>query len=256
MSEAESIFLNTFLRAAGLFGSIGLYRHISLRSIGLVIPGLIESNRSFSESLANDVENERFFVGVDGRERFFEHIGGIEGLTKMLSSQNIESYKAVVDATCLVFAHSVLDGAVLDYCRVCSLLAPCDWVHLIAGKKISVREIRDATLEEITTREVASYVDSLDRASLLHKLDRLFQVCHPPSTIGVLTKPYSYDRDRISAIDDTRHEIIHKSGPIAPIPTIEGDIEYLMDTNTFLMSIVNSKYNVRFDPALMFKKQT
>ena len=49
-----------------------------------------------------------------------------------------------VDAASIVFAHSVLDAAALDYCRVTALVAPGDWESVIDQRQVKLSDLRGA----------------------------------------------------------------------------------------------------------------
>ncbi len=70
------------------------------------------------------------------KKGFLESLGGIPGgipsAVKQLTNIKLNSYKASIDASSIVLAHSILDSAAFDYLRVIQLVAPLeDWATFI-----------------------------------------------------------------------------------------------------------------------------
>ena len=164
-----------------------------------------------------------------------------------MAQDQLKNYKASVDAASLIFAHSIIDNAALNYCRCCALANHNDWDKFVEKKKISLEELKKLSIDEIFSKKVYEYIDSLDRESLLLKADRLFQICQPPSGFTPLHN-YAYDRERLVQLDEMRHEIAHKSSSVPMLPAGDEDILFLQQTANFFMALVNSKYKLKIDP--------
>jgi hypothetical protein len=52
----------------------------------------------------------------------------------------IDNAHVAADAACIVFAHSLIDGAVLDYCRVSAMLNVDDWASEVLTEKITLQQ--------------------------------------------------------------------------------------------------------------------
>jgi hypothetical protein len=71
----------------------------------------------------------------------------------------------------------------------------------------------------------------------------------PPGFVGV--KNFAFDRERLKALDEMRHDIVHSRGPVVELPHGDDDILFLQKTATFLLSLVNQRYEVKIDPTYM-----
>ena len=89
----------------------------------------------------------------------------------------------------------------------------------------------------------------MERRSLLEKIDKLFQICQPPSQYSPI-KNHSYDREKIEILDGLRHEIVHGNGLESILPSCDEDIKYMVDTANFLMALVHEKYKVKINPTV------
>ena len=229
------------------FAVVSSFRRISELGLPAATLNIYEEYLQFANELFNDPQHESLFID---KQKALETLGGVEALGSKMVSEQIANYKASVDAASLIFAHSVLDNAVLNYCRCSALASPTDWEKFIEKKKITVEDIKDSSTDEIVNKKVNEYIDSLDRESLLYKADRLFQVCRPPAKFSPLHN-YSYDRKRILKLDEMRHEIVHGSSSVPLLPLGDADIWFLQQTANFYMSLVNFTYNLKIDPSLM-----
>ncbi len=251
MEDAEKLFTETFNVAASRFAVVSSFREISRLGLPHATIHIYDQYLEFADELFNDPQNDKLFID---KQKAFDQLGGVENLGAQLAQDNLKKYKASVDAASLIFAHSIIDNAALNYCRVCALLNHNDWEIFIKNKKLSVEEIRDQSIDQILKIKVHEYIDSLDRESLLFKVDRLFQVCRPPLNFSPLHN-YAYDRERLKKLDQMRHEIVHESSSVPLLPSGDEDIWYLQKTANFFMALVNYKYEVKINPNLMFKAQ-
>jgi hypothetical protein len=136
---------------------------------------------------------------------------------------SVAAFEYALDAACLIFAHSVLDSAALDWCRVCARAAPNDLLHRIDQKRFTVSEIKETSFPELQQRAIEQFFESLERESLIKKLDLMFELCRPrPGFQGL--RGYRYDRDRIVALDNLRHEFVHGDGVGVRLPQAEADL--------------------------------
>ena len=65
---------------------------------------------------------------------------------------------------------------------------------------------------------------------------------------------YSFDRGRIEAFDEQRHGIIHGGAlgkPLSIFTVSDESVVYLMQTGWFLAGLVNFKYKLQIDPAII-----
>ena len=58
------------------------------------------------------------------------------------------------------------------------------WQPFIENKKVSLKDIGGRTYEEVCEQKLDDYLKQFEKESLLTKVDRLFQVCRPPSVFS------------------------------------------------------------------------
>jgi hypothetical protein len=161
---------------------------------------------------------------------------------------------AEVDAASLVLGHSVLDGAALDYCKVCALTAPDDWAESVDKKTVEFRELRSYSYSDLLRDRLAKFFEDLDQKPLAKKIDLLFQRCKPPVGWRPL-RDYEYDPERLVRIDRIRHEVVHGKGPEAVRDLKPEDHEFLQRTHMLLLLLVHQRYGIQVAPDEMVGRQ-
>ena len=146
-------------------------------------------------------------------------------------------------AASLVFAHSVFEGCVYDLLRMTVEAGPEDWLPLINNKQVTVNEIATQGKDDILLRLVEERLGSLDRQSVLEKIDRLFAIVAPPPNRQKFPN-YVYDRGRIEELDRIRHTVVHEDplgyGPLR----LEDDVNYLLVSLLWLGDPLIDKYDL------------
>jgi hypothetical protein len=172
-------------------------------------------------------------------------------LTKAITEQSVTTFESALDAATLIFAHSVLDSAALDWCRVCALAEPEDFMPHIDQKKVTLSEVQRAEYSELRETAINGYLDRLEREPLIKKLDLIFSLC-PPSPTFVGIEDYRYDRDRIIALDNLRHDYVHRGALSVRLPRGDDDLSFLSLTDAFLLFLVIQRFGIRLWPIFNF----
>ncbi len=209
-----------------------------------------KQNIELGYKLAFDPAFEKYL----NREAFLAS-GLAQSLPNIMTQQAVETFEGALDASSLVFAHSLLDGTVHDYCRLCAMIAPRDFLPFVGEKKLALNEIEGQSFENLLGNLIEVYLTNLEKESLLRKADFLFQICRPPSGFAPM-EGYTFSRSRLADLDALRHRIVHTVGPLTRIPNSEDDFEFLWKTGNFLFCLVNNKYDVKIDPRYIIELWT
>ena len=168
----------------------------------------------------------------------------LESEAKRMTEKSVTAFESALDAASLIFSHSVLDAAAFDWCRVCALACPDDFMPYIGNRQFSLAEVQAAPFSELREKAIGRHLEILERESLLKKLDVLFALCHPPPSL----QNYSYDRKRIADLDTLRHDYVHRGWVGGRLPQGDDDLVFLSNTTTFLFHLVTQRYGIRLDP--------
>jgi hypothetical protein len=246
MSTAEDVFSETFGRFMSNWSFIFSLRHISEVVLPLAPKTLAPANAEIVEIFAADPNYNKIFVNLDGSwSPWSEKFKG--SMSADITAIEVSNARKAIDAASLVFAQSMLDDSAWSYCQVCALIAPQDWEPFVEAKKIDFAAVRSKSSDAIRDELVQVALSQLERESLLKKVDMLFRLCNPPKGFAPIDN-YIFDRDRLEAIDNKRHLIIHANGLKAELQNIDDDLEYIRETSVFLMGLVHQKYGVQIHP--------
>ncbi|MBV8658701.1 MAG: hypothetical protein JO142_12830 [Burkholderiales bacterium] len=166
-----------------------------------------------------------------------------------LTKSAISVFRLHLDSASLVFAHSILDAALLDLCDVCSMLAPRDWLPVLALKKVDIGSVFNKGMDDLLHELIQKKLEELERESLLKKVDLIFQLCQPDGRV-VEPAGFRFDRDRLLSLDGFRHEIVHSNGKRDDSRDIDADLEFMRNCGLHLWCHVNLRYGIRLDPNL------
>ncbi len=165
-------------------------------------------------------------------------------IRKLFHEVSRDAAKAVVDAAAIVFAHSVLDATIHRLCCATAEFGPGEWADEIEQKQISFHEMRSAPIEEIQKNLIRTYLEKLERESLLRKCDVLLRVLKPRSTRGVLTG-FRYSRPRLAELDKLRHDAVHKLYFHRKCRQPRAKLEYLFKTGELFLNLVCKHLNIQ-----------
>jgi hypothetical protein len=209
-------------------------------------PSAAETIAEETEKTARDLLGSPNF-GTEKQRR--EAMAPLEMQVRGATLDTIHNAQAAAEAACIVFAHSMIDAAVLDYCRVAAMLDVEDWVPEVLADKITLQQARSTDLDVLLRDAVEGYMKRLGNKSLLAKIDVLQTVCKPGG--AEIRKGYRFDRARIKAMDDLRIAIIHKDTFGERIPATGDDLAYLWETNLYLSELISHRYGLRLSARAM-----
>jgi hypothetical protein len=242
MTEAEKLFNQIFKRWTERQSFILSFRYATTEALAAAVKRIKAEKEIFVNGLVKSDEYDKIFID---KPKFFE-ANPPEKLVKEMTEATVKYGQVGVDAASIVFAHSFVDGAALDYCRVTTLIAPRDWEPALDQRQIKLSEIRELGYDTALRKKLDEYLEQLERESLLKKADLLFARCKPPEKWSPM-RDYVYDRDHLKILDDCRHDIIH-GNEIAIINHAHEEVDYLMRTVLFFMGLVNLRYGIKLDP--------
>ena len=250
MPTAEDVFSETFGRFLKNWSVIISLRQVADVALPIAEEALAGIHGDFVERVAIDPEYKKIFINLDGKVAPLSDKAK-ELIRTAMTQGVITSARSAMDASSLVFAQSILDDCAWSFCRVCALAAPQDWEKLIDGKKIDLEAVRAKTPDVIRNELIEAKLSQLERQSLLTKVDLLLRLCPPPQDFAPIGN-YAFDRQRLEGIDNGRHRIIHSNGFGEALANVEEDLEFVLKTANFLMSLVNQKYGVQLHPLKIF----
>ena len=220
MKDAEQLFTEIFSASMSKLSAVYNFRWMGQLGLPQAKRDAEWQHKRSASNLAYAKEHANLF-NVD-REVLIA-AGIFDKLAQDMTEKAVANYEAALDAASLVFVHSVVDGAALDYCRVCALIAPEDWLPYVDKKRLALADIKGKSFEKLLDETISVHLGNIERDSLTQKLDLLFALCKLPAKYQPM-KDYRYDRDRIVALDKLRHDYVHGDGPTRRLPQGDDDI--------------------------------
>ncbi|MBI4265174.1 MAG: hypothetical protein HY657_12430 [Acidobacteria bacterium] len=162
----------------------------------------------------------------------------------------IEDARIAAAAASIVFAHSLLDEAVNEYCAVSALLNPDDWRSFVEDTSVALRDVEAKGLEELRRDAVSKYLKKLSNQSLLNRIRVLHNVCEVGKN-EILTG-YSFDGERIDRFDKLRHNIVHK-GELQDVNDVAPELEFIERTTVYLSALITHRYGIVIGPEAMIE---
>ena len=242
--EAVVLFSRTWGASLSRFSTILTFRSVAKFGLPAVTEQVLKESTHIAHELFNDPRYDNLFKDKNG---VIELLGGLDRVIEEMTKKKIKIFHYSIDAASLIFAHSILDGVALEYCRTTALASPSSWEGFVSLKQIKLQDIRGSTYDNILRMKIDAHLQALERESLKAKIDRLFAVCHPPAGFAPIDG-YGFDGDRLDTLDSNRHEIVHGQGQTNPLPGGDDDIWFLMQTSNYLMLMVNLRYDLKIDP--------
>lgn len=238
--DAERLAQEIFIRTADAKLSVFAFR--GMGQLGLPHAKNEEARtweQNFKRGFARAEEIAAFSGQKDSFHRFFENEA------KRITDKSVTAFESALDAASLIFLHSILDTAAFDWCRVCAVACPDDFMPYIGNRQFTLTEVQAASFSELREKAICRHLETLERESLLKKLDILCALCHPPPS---LLQNYSYDRKRIVDLDTLRHDYVHRGWVGGRLPQGDDDLVCLLNTTSFLFHLVTQRYGIRLDP--------
>jgi hypothetical protein len=248
MPDAERVISQTFMTAMTNFAMIRSFRRIAHLGFARATPVVHKESFALAATVYEGTEYDRFFLDKPGALRA---MGDQQVFGATVAENQLDRFQAGIDAASLIFAHSVLDAAALEYCRATAITSPSSWEPFVEKKQLALASIKGRDYESILQDEIRVSLETLERQSLMTKIDRLFQVCRPGSDFGGI-KNYQLDRERLSQLDKLRHEVVHRPGTVRTLPRGDDDLWFLEQTSAFLLALVHMRFGLRVDSTKVF----
>lgn len=169
-------------------------------------------------------------------------------LAVALTKESRAGAERSIEASSIVFAHSILDATALDYCETVSILKPESWADRVSSRQFALNDIKTASYGELLQRAIKKSLEEFDKKSLLQKIGLLFALCRPDPAWQPMSD-YKYSSEWIKKFDKLRHEIVHGDAAEAALPAMERDIWLAQKTCAYMMALLAHSFGFRIDPA-------
>ncbi len=196
MESAEEIFSKAFNSVTSRFAAIFSLRKVADLGVPAVTPAIYQEWKDFAFDLFHNDENDKFFIDKQGA---LETAGGVENLGQEIAQNEIAKFRSAIDGASLIFAHSVVDDAVLEYLKVTCAHSTEPWIPFIENRNVKLSEISGKNYAQLVDEKISILLNELERQSLLVKSDRLFQICRPDADFSPIND-FTFSRNRFTSV--------------------------------------------------------
>lgn len=156
---------------------------------------------------------------------------------------------AAAEAAILLFGHSVLDAVATELCEIIADVAPELWEDALHDRKIRLKDLKEHGSYSATVQSLLrSHLCEVERKSLVERIRLIAQKCLPgcqsPAFELMEGGEFKFDLKRVEAIDQRRHDVIHRAEFSGRSEDFDDDLEYCELTLTYLVKIVSLRFGL------------
>lgn len=242
MLEAGRVFSLASTRALEFLGLISGVRDTVEKTMPFGRQALESENAVWILDFLHDSRTAEIFKDPERMRK-----GEYRQFAKDVTERSITGANNLVAAASLVFGHAVFDATLFDYCRAIALWSWKEWLDLIKDRRVSISEVEQSSTYRTLLNSIDKYLSQLERESILKKADTLYRVIKP-GDYQTTVREYEYSRERLEAIDNARHEAVHRLRFHEGFEGVEETINYLRKTVVHFMGLVHRRYGLKIDP--------
>lgn len=178
--------------------------------------------------------------------RFSLEDGSFVSVAEQTAQSNVDGVKSYLAATAIVFFHSSFETVVNLLLEVSLFCDIPRWLELMRSKgfSITVADICDGNLETMLKKKLDDYVVEIKTGGLVKRIEHLCALLNAGFGGQTDVIDYTFDRDRIAAIDALRHEFAHKRRSTYDIDQAQDDVAYLAKTGWHMLNRLADHYRL------------
>jgi hypothetical protein len=242
-TPAENLFSETHGRVMRAWSTVSIFRQVVEAGFPAATKTKTKEAESLYDLVVSDPDYMKLVTDVEGFRKGMPK----EKFVEIAVKTNADTATNLLNAATVLFAHSMVDGAAFDYCRVTVLHAPQDWEPDLSNKQVALSLVRDRRFDEIRRLKLEDLLEDLEMESLRHKIDRLHARCRPDKGWSPMNG-YAFDLARIERLDLLRQDIVHGNALGQPIADAVGEFDYMSRTCWYFMGLINMRYGLKLDP--------
>ena len=142
---------------------------------------------------------------------------------------------AFLEATGIVFAHSVLDGSVSNLCKLAMSGRPRKTAEILGERLFPLKRLKDATYLNLLGEAIRAKEQSVQRLSLVKRINFLLKhYCPRAPDVSEEPPGFVFDLDRIGRFDKLRNDIVHKESPDAFSIEVHDELQFIQSVDIYL----------------------
>lgn len=177
-------------------------------------------------------------------------VGYPDALVRRFTEEVATVTRSAIEAATFVYAHAILDNVASELCRLLMQTEPREWESQLLEKKIAYGDLGKKSHDEIRDALLGRVASELNRDTLVKRIRELHRCCRPSATKILYNDTfYTFDENRIGAIDTARQDILHRLAFTKQTTNLREETTYLRATVDYLFAIVQERLDLRTTPA-------
>lgn len=198
-------------------------------------------HKSFVSELADSGDLEKFIIGIKDAHDLKKTSDFVR---EKLTEQTMKNASYSVDAASLVFAHTVLEDGINSYLGITSHFKPDFWKDRVKKKQFDLEAVMKHGLDDVVGKIIQKEIWSIRRnESLVKKANLLLAICKP----SVPDPDYTFDEEKVKAIDKLRQDIVHGDLLGNEIADIDEKLSCLRNTWMYFFKTMHETFGLRID---------
>ncbi|MFC1793048.1 hypothetical protein ACFL3Q_05625 [Planctomycetota bacterium] len=241
MKPEEDELNRVFWTAWRQLGELTTFYSIMLAGLPHGVAAITLETEGFAEELYKDGTLASLLVEPEKVDEFYEIM---KEHKQQVFKKNRDDAKRSLDAAAIVSAHGILDACVYGYLEVLSLAFPDSFTIYTERKKVDLSEVKLKSYDELHKDKIKKFMEgTVDRESLIYKLDKLHEVANPRSTL--MNPEHNYDRERLEKFNKARHDIVHGNSWRSYSIDFTKEFYYWNLLNSYLLRLVVQKTGLK-----------
>jgi hypothetical protein len=166
-----------------------------------------------------------------------------EKMSQAMASRSVRLAKQTVDSAALVFAHTLLDGALSECCHVSFLADPAPWCSFVEGRKVDLRRFKSKSVKDVNEELAHEHVFALGRESMMKRLEVLNGMCIP--RLKGVEVPTAWIRlEAMRDFDHLRQKIIHGRPVLRRRVAVADELYFAKNAGISVLIMVQHAYGL------------
>jgi hypothetical protein len=166
-----------------------------------------------------------------------------ENFAKAMGTRAARLASTSVDSAALIFAHTILDEAMSEACRISFAADPKAWWRYIDDKEVKLKDVHSQSIDEICHPLAEAYVTKIAKSSMTDRLKHLNRITASrlKGTGPIATA--SIDFQILYAFDQLRHRLVHRN-PFKAIRQVEQKLLFAKQASFAVLWLVAGAYGL------------
>jgi hypothetical protein len=182
-------------------------------------------------------------------QKMFAASGALESeellhdITDAMARRSIRLAKQTADSATLIFAHSMLDGVLIDACMISFLARPADWFPFVYGRKIELRFLLPGKTKPLIQKSAEDFVRQLGRESMVKRAEYLQRICFPKLKGSKFPMGW-LAQEELESFDKLRHGIVHGRSFAKKVVDVDKQVHFAFQSGMTALMLVNQAYQL------------